>query len=127
MIIGVGVDICSVPRLAALRARYGRRFLDRVFTAIEQERCGEGPAADERYAARFAAKEALMKAVGVGWSNGLNFHDIEVRTEDTGQPRLTLTGQASRKIEELGVSALHLSLSHERDAAVAFVILEKLP
>lgn len=127
MIIGIGVDICSVPRLAALRARYGRRFLNRVFTPIEQERCGEGPAADERYAARFAAKEALMKAAGVGWSNGLNFNDIEVRTEDTGQPRLTLTGQASRKIEELGVSALHLSLSHERDAAVAFVILEKIP
>ncbi len=127
MIIGLGVDLCNVARLAALRARYGRRFLNRVFTTGEQTRCGEGPVADERYAARFAAKEAFMKAVGTGWSQGLTFRDIEVCNAESGQPQLILTGQAATLLTKLGVTSLHLSLSHERDAAVAFVILEKHP
>jgi holo-[acyl-carrier protein] synthase len=124
MIIGIGVDICNVDRLAQLRLKYGRRFLERVFTAVEQERCGVGPACDERYAARFAAKEAFMKALGTGWGQGMTFMDIEVRTEDSGQPKVTVSGGAKRLAEERGVSHIHISLSHERDNAVAFVVLE---
>jgi holo-[acyl-carrier protein] synthase len=124
MILGIGVDICNVGRLGALRQKYGARFLDRVFTPIEQERCGDGPACDERYAARFAAKEAVMKAFGTGWGSGVNFADIEVRTEDSGQPLVTLCGDAKLLSEKRGVTAIHISLSHERDNAIAFVVLE---
>lgn len=124
MILGIGVDICNVQRLAQLRQKYGARFLDRVFTPVEQERCGIGAACDERYAARFAAKEAYMKALGTGWGQGLTFFDIEVSTEDTGQPRITVSGGAKRVSDERGVATIHISLSHERDNAIAFVILE---
>lgn len=124
MIIGIGVDICNVQRIAQLRQRYGARFLDRIFTPVEQERCGTGPACDERFAARFAAKEACMKALGVGWGPGIAFADIEVSTEDTGQPRLAMRGGAKQRADELGVRQVHVSLSHERDNAIAFIILE---
>lgn len=124
MILGIGVDICNVHRLSQLRLKYGPRFLDRVFTPVEQRRCGDGPACDERYAARFAAKEAFMKAIGTGWGQGLTFLDIEVATEDTGRPVLTVTGEARQLADGAGVARIHISLSHERDAAVAFVILE---
>ena len=124
MILGIGVDICRIERIARLRQRYGARFIDRVFTAVERQRCGTGPACDERYAARFAAKEACMKALGTGWGQGVTFGDIEVSTEASGQPRLALSGGAKRLAEAKGVVAVHLSLSHERDNAIAFVILE---
>lgn len=91
---------------------------------MEQERCGIGPACDERYAARFAAKEAFMKALGTGWGQGITFFDIEVSTEDSGQPRVTVSGGAGRVAEKQGVKTIHISLSHERDNAIAFVILE---
>lgn len=124
MILGIGVDICNIQRLASLRRKYGGRFLDRVFTPVEQERCGFGPACDERYAARFAAKEAVMKAFGTGWGQGLTFADIEVRTEDNGQPVITVSGGAARLAHARGVDRIHISLSHERDNAIAFVVLE---
>jgi holo-[acyl-carrier protein] synthase len=125
MIVGIGIDICSVDRLARLRRRYGARFLDRVFSAAEQQRCGQGPACDERYAARFAAKEAFMKATGLGWRGGITFRDIEILTRDHNRPELTLHGVAGEQIAARGVTALHVSLSHERDNAVAVVVLEK--
>ena len=124
MILGIGVDICNVARLSQLRRKYGPRFLDRVFTPVEQERAGCGPACDERYAARFAAKEAFMKAIGTGWGRGLTFLDIEVATEDTGRPVLSVSNGAHAIATELGVAKIHISLSHERDSAVAFVVLE---
>jgi holo-[acyl-carrier-protein] synthase len=124
MILGIGVDICNVDRLAELRRKYGPRFLDRVFTPVEQQRCGIGPSCDQRYAARFAAKEAVMKALGTGWNRGTTFADIEVATEDTGQPVVTITGGARQFADRLGVSRIHISLSHERDDAIAFVVLE---
>lgn len=124
MILGIGVDLCKVERLAGLRQRYGARFLDRVFSPVEQARCGDGPACDERYAARFAAKEAVMKALGTGWGQGVTFADIEVRTEDSGRPVVTLNGGAACLAEKKGVTQIHVSLSHERDNAIAFVILE---
>jgi len=124
MILGIGVDICNVQRLTQLRVRYGPRFLDRVFTPVEQQRAGDGAARDERYAARFAAKEAFMKAIGTGWGSGLTFLEIEVATEDTGRPVLSVSGGARTLADQAGVSRIHISLSHERDNAVAFVVLE---
>ena len=124
MIIGIGVDICNVERLAGLRQKYGARFIDRVFSPAERERCGDGPACDERFAARFAAKEAVMKALGTGWGQGISFANIEVRTEESGRPVVSLSGGAGRLAEQKGVTHIHVSLSHERDNAIAFVILE---
>ena len=123
MIIGIGTDICRIERIAELRRKYGPRFLDRVFTEIEQYYC-EGPTADERYAARFAAKEAVMKAIGTGWGRGMAFADIEIATEDSGRPVVSMAGRAREHADELGVERIHISLSHERDNAVAFVVLE---
>ena len=123
MIIGIGTDICRIERIAELRRKYGPRFLDRVFTEIEQYYC-EGPTADERYAARFAAKEAVMKALGTGWRKGIIFKDIELPVREMGPPQLVLHGESKRYADSLGVTKLHVSLTHEREHAMAFVILE---
>jgi len=125
MIVGIGVDICQVERIARLRCKYGPRFLNRVFTPHEQARCGQSAAADERYAGRFAAKEAVMKALGTGWSQGIRFLDIEIIHTVSGKPEIALYGQALCRAKHLGVSHIHLSLSHEREYALAFVVLEK--
>ena len=124
MIVGTGTDIIRVPRLARLLARYGGRFLDKAFTPAEQQWCAGHDRPAERLAVRFAAKEALMKALGTGWSRGVLFTDIEVEADNRSRPRLRLRGEAARHAERLGVCGIHLSLSHEEEYAVAFVILE---
>jgi holo-[acyl-carrier protein] synthase len=124
MVVGIGVDICQTERLARLRQRYGARFLDRVFTAGEQAHCGDGAAADQRYAARFAAKEACLKALGTGLAQGATLRDVEVLSAPTGQPSLRVTGRAGELLAARGVRATHVSLSHEREYALAFVVLE---
>lgn len=124
MILGVGVDICSVARIGELRKRYGARFLDRIFSPLEQQYCGLGPGCDERYAARFAAKEAFAKALGSGFAQGLTMRQIEVAHAPGGRPSLHVTDRAQRLAAERGVTAIHLSLAHEREHAVAFVVLE---
>jgi holo-[acyl-carrier protein] synthase len=124
MIVGIGTDIISVTRLAQMCEKHGHRFTDRVFTAAEQETAGAGPGVYERLAARFAAKEAVMKALGTGWARGVNFLDIEVVTEPSGRPTIRLTGEARARADRKGASQMHLSLSHEREHAIAFVILE---
>lgn len=124
MIVGIGVDICRVSRIAALRERYGARFLNRAFTAGEQARCGLGPGCDQRYAARFAAKEAALKALGTGLARGLTLKDAEVTNSADGQPGLQLHGRAAVLAHERGVTTTHLSLSHEDEYAIAYVILE---
>jgi holo-[acyl-carrier protein] synthase len=124
MIVGIGTDIISVGRISQLCAKHGHRFTDRVFTAREQDTVGCGPGASERLAARFAAKEAVMKALGTGWARGVNFLDIEVITEPSGRPVIQLTGEARARADRGGAARIHLSLSHEREHAVAFVVLE---
>lgn len=124
MILGVGVDICNVTRIGKLRERYGARFLDRVFSPLEQQYCGSGASCDQRYAARFAAKEAFLKALGTGFAQGVTMRHVEVANAPGGRPSLHLSGQAERLAAERGVTAIHLSLSHEREQAVAFVVLE---
>ena len=124
MIIGVGTDICSVARMERMAQKYGPRFLDRVFTREEQDRCRRKAGTAERLAARFAAKEAMMKALGTGWACGIKFLDIRVSNEFGGRPTVTLEGEAATWAQSLGVSKIHISLSHERDQAVAFVVLE---
>ncbi len=124
MIVGTGTDIIRIARIARLMEKYGRRFLDKVFTTAEQQWCARHDRPAERLAVRFAAKEALMKALGTGWSNGVLFTDIEVDSDNRSRPHLRLRGGAALHAEQLKVSGIHLSLSHEEEYAVAFVILE---
>jgi holo-[acyl-carrier protein] synthase len=125
MIIAVGTDIVEVARIrrAVDDARYGARFRQRVFTAAEIAYCTRGRGYAESFAARFAAKEAVMKVLGRGFGDGIGWHEIEVR-RDGGRPELRLCGLAAARAAEIGATHWHLSLSHTTVSAVAFVVAE---
>jgi holo-[acyl-carrier protein] synthase len=124
MILGIGTDIISVRRVAELCDKHGRHFMDRVFTPGEQAAAATGPGAAQKLAARFAAKEAVMKALGTGWARGVTFLQIEVVREASGRPTIRLSGEAEAIARAMGATEVHLSLSHEREHAVAFVVME---
>jgi len=126
VILGSGVDLCEVPRIEASIARYGSRFLERIFTAREIAYADRKANRFERYAARFAAKEAGMKALGTGWSHGVRWRDIEVSRQPGGRPTITFHGKAAEFAVRLGVVHVALSLSHTAEQAIAQVILESL-
>lgn len=116
--VRVGVDLVRVERIAALIERYGDRFSHRVFTARELIACGQRP---ERLAARFAAKEAVSKALGTGIGQ-VGWREIEIISEDGARPELLLGGAAAELAAELGLHEWTVSVSHTREQAVAFVI-----
>ncbi|HEU5453734.1 MAG TPA: holo-[acyl-carrier-protein] synthase [Terriglobales bacterium] len=124
MIVGTGVDIVEVPRIAQTIARYGDRFVRRVFTDGEIRYCESKANKVERYAARFAAKEAALKAIGTGWSRGVAWREVEVRREPGGRPSIGFSGRAGEFAAKLGMKRASLSLSHTADHAIAQVILE---
>lgn len=123
MIVGLGIDVAEVERIRRSLARFGARFVARVLTPAE---AGAMPQHRAEYyvAARFAAKEACAKALGTGFARGVTLHSIEVTALPSGAPRLILGGRARELALELGASAAHLSLTHERGLAAAVVILE---
>jgi holo-[acyl-carrier protein] synthase len=125
MIIGIGIDIVDIRRLRLALERQSERFIRRVYTPEEQEYCLNHRDPVPSFAARFAAKEALFKALGTGWAQGITWRDAEVRREQGRAPLLKLGGKAEDVSRRLGVLAIHLSLSHSDDSAVAVVILEK--
>ncbi len=127
MIVGTGVDLAEVDRIRAVIERYGRRFIERVYTAAEIAYVERKANLYERYAARFAAKEAGMKALGTGWKHGVRWRDFEVANLPTGKPTLRLHGQAAIFAERLGVGSIALSLTHTSGMALAHVILESRP
>jgi holo-[acyl-carrier protein] synthase len=124
MIIATGIDMVEIARVEKVFARRGERFRDRVFTQSEIEYCERRAGRLESYAARFAAKEAVMKALGTGWAEGVAWREIEVINNEGGAPALRLDGRALERMRELGAKRAHLSLTHTRDLAVAQVILE---
>jgi holo-[acyl-carrier protein] synthase len=124
MIVGTGIDIAEVPRIAESIARFGERFLHRVFTEGERKYCDSKANRVERYAARFAAKEAAMKALGTGWNHGVRWRDIEVRRQPGGRPTIAFHGKAAEFAAKLGTTNVSLSLTHTEDQALAQVILE---
>ncbi len=124
MIVGTGVDITEVPRIAQSIERFGERFIRRVFTAHEIAYCLSKKNAAERFAARFAAKEAGMKAIGTGLRLGVTWHDVEVSREPGGRPLLIYHGRAAEFAQKLGVKHVALSLTHTSEMAMAQVILE---
>jgi holo-[acyl-carrier protein] synthase len=124
MIVGTGIDIAEVERIAQSIARFGGRFKERVFTPDEIRYCESKANKAERYAARFAAKEAGMKALGTGWSRGVRWQDIEVRRPPGGRPTLAFHGRAGEIFAQLGGVRAHLSITHTEENAMAFVVLE---
>src|SRR6202008_1401421 len=112
MIVGTGIDIAEVPRIREAIERHGERFLRRIFTEGEIQYCESKANRTERYAARFAAKEAGMKALGTGWNRGVRWRDVEVRRESGGRPTIAFHGQAAAFAERLGAKHVALSLSH---------------
>lgn len=124
MIVGTGIDITEVPRVAAAIERYGERFLNRVYTAREIAYCRSKRNASERFAARFAAKEAAMKAIGTGLRRGVTWQDVEVGHEPGGRPTIHFTGKAAEFAAKLGMKRVALSLTHTQETAMAQVILE---
>lgn len=126
MIVSIGIDIIEVYRIRETLARTPR-FIERVYTANEREYCEKkGAAAAQSYAARFAAKEAFLKALKTGWRGRITWHDIEIVSNETGVPILKIRGEAREILENTGANVIHLSLSHTTDHAVAQVILEKI-
>ncbi len=124
MIVGLGVDLVEVRRIAGAIERHGTSFLRRIFTPREIAYCESHRAKFERYAGRFAAKEAAMKALGTGWRRGVRFVDIEVVRESSGRPVLQLSGVARQIAEQMGVRHITISITHNHDTALAQVIFE---
>jgi holo-[acyl-carrier protein] synthase len=124
MIVGIGVDIAEVPRIRKALSSYGERFLKRIFTTEEIRYCTGKANAAERLAARFAAKEAGLKALGTGLRGGITWKDVEVVRVPGHKPELRFNGRAKEIAATLGCTRCHLSLSHTADQAIAQVILE---
>jgi holo-[acyl-carrier protein] synthase len=124
MIVGTGIDIAEVPRIGDAIDQFGERFLLRIFTEQEREYCDSKANRTERYAARFAAKEASMKALGTGWNHGLRWRDIEVHRQPGQRPTIRFHGKAAEFARRLGATNIALSLSHTPEQAIASVILE---
>jgi len=125
VIVGIGIDIVEIKRLRATLERQKDRFLRRVFTSAEQEYCDAHRDSVPHYAVRFAAKEALFKAIGTGWAKGVSWLDVEVVRGREGPPAITLSGEAKKISDLMAVQSVHVSLSHSVESAAATVILEK--
>lgn len=122
-IIGHGIDAVEVARIAAMLQDHGERFIDRCFGEREREYAEAGSKVRaQRYAARFACKEAVMKALGTGWANGISWHDIEIGRDPSGQPHVLLTGRGAELASKMKIAQWHLSITHTRDLAIASVI-----
>jgi holo-[acyl-carrier protein] synthase len=124
MILGTGVDIAETVRIEQGLKRHGNRFIQRLFTAQESAYCDRFKNRAERYAARFAAKEAAFKALGTGWRDGVRWRDVEVTHQPSGKPELVLSGRAAELARKLGVTHIEVSLSHSDRYVVAQVIFE---
>jgi holo-[acyl-carrier protein] synthase len=123
MILGTGVDLAEVPRIRAAVERYGQRFIERIYTPAEIAYVERKANRFERYAGRFAAKEAGMKAIGTGWRRGVRWQDFEVANLPSGRPTLRLHGEAAKIADKLGVKSIQLSITHTAELGMAHVIL----
>lgn len=121
-VFGIGTDIVESLRIAQMIERHGEAFLTRVYTAHEIEYCRQRKAATQHYAGRWAAKEAVLKALGTGWARGIAWTDVEVRNQLGGQPRIVLSGGAGEIAGKMGITEVLISISHCRTHATAFAI-----
>jgi holo-[acyl-carrier protein] synthase len=121
-IIGIGTDIVECLRIAKMIERHGELFLNRVYTPREIEYCSSRKAATQHYAGRWAAKEAILKALGTGWARGIRWQDIEIRNDLAGKPSVALGGGARTVCERLGIGEMLISISHCRSHATAYAL-----
>jgi holo-[acyl-carrier protein] synthase len=127
-ILGHGIDLVETHRIQKLLDTHGQHFLDRVFTPAEQRYCARQPKRRiEHLAGRFAAKEAILKALGTGWSGGIAWTDMEILPESTGRPGLRLTGQCQAVAQKIGITQWHISISHIQTHATASAIASTMP
>lgn len=124
MVLGIGTDLVEVSRIRESIARFGERFLSRIYTPSERAYSSSKANAAERFAARFAAKEAGMKAIGTGWRRGVTWQDFEVVNMPSGRPTLRLHGVAKQIAEAMGAKHTSISLTHTAAMAFAIVIVE---
>jgi holo-[acyl-carrier protein] synthase len=123
-ILGHGIDFIETDRIAAMQAKHGEHFLHRVFTPGELAHCLGAKRATEHLAGRFAAKEAILKALGTGWRGGIAWTDMEVLPDPAGKPCVTLTGECAQLANQMGIRHWHLSISHLKAIAMASAIAE---
>ena len=123
MIVGLGLDVVELDRIARIWDRFGSRFARRILTAREREQLPKNAVA--YLASRFAAKEAAVKALGTGFSRGIGFHCLEIGNQNSGKPTLNFFRAAERQAREMSVSRIHLSITHDRSVSAAVVILER--
>jgi holo-[acyl-carrier protein] synthase len=123
-IVGTGIDIVECLRIAQMIERHGELFISRVYTDAEIEYCTTRKAATQHYAGRWAAKEAVLKALGTGWRRGIGWRDIEIRNNRSGAPTVALRGGARDVMVRAGIERMHVSISHCRSFAVAYVVAE---
>lgn len=122
---GVGIDIIEITKIKETAEKRGERFLSRVFSELEREYCEKkGPNRYQHYAARFAAKEAFLKALGTGWQKGIRWTDVEISNDPLGKPRIDLRGKAKQIAMDLDASQVVVSISHCENYVVACAILE---
>jgi len=122
--LGIGTDIIECLRIAQMIERHGELFPSRVYTEHEINYCSTKKAATQHYAGRWAAKEAVLKALGTGWRRGISWRDIEVRNKPSGAPTIALCGGAREVFEQSGIRKMHISISHCRSHATAYALAE---
>ncbi len=123
MIFGVGIDIVETDRIK--KNLQNEAFLKKVFTEKEILLCKKSSISVQKYAARFSAKEAFMKAIGTGWAKGIKFNEIEILNESSGKPIIKLLGETKAIFDELQLKTIHISMSHIREIVSSVVIIEK--
>jgi holo-[acyl-carrier protein] synthase len=123
MILGTGIDIVKISRIKNLIEKYGERFLKKIYTEAEIEYCQQKINSASSFAARFAAKEAVLKALGTGMRNN-SWQDIEVLNDDLGKPEVRLSAKTAIQAQELGVRSIFLSISHEKEYSIAQIVME---
>lgn len=121
-VLGIGTDIIECLRIAQMIDRHGELFLERVYTPHEMNYCNSRKAATQHFAGRWAAKEAVLKAIGTGWKQGITWRDIEVRNHPGGRPSIVLTGGALAASQRLGIVEVMISISHCRSHATAYAL-----
>lgn len=124
MIAGVGIDLVENDRMAKIIAKWGSKFLQRVYSDDEINYCSRHAQASIHYGARFAAKESFLKALGIGLGMGVKLREIEVIHDKNGKPDLALSGEARAQMEKRNIAKIHLSLTHSKHYATAIVLLE---
>jgi len=124
MIKGIGTDLIELDRIARVHYENGERFLVKLYTDAERDYFSRWEDPVPRIAGRFAAKEAVMKALGTGWSDGVRWRDIEILRRPAGAPEVVLHGRCREIFDSLGATRIHCTITHSRDHAMAVVIFE---